>query len=93
VVSFLARVNKGCYGQQRRWEIFKLYKEDSAVKSICLIALPLFLLSAPAPDRKLLAELTNNLIVLSEKAALKASEPSDTLMPKRERDSKHLLAH
>ena len=63
------------------------------MKSICLIALALFLLSAPAPDRKLLAELTNSLIVLSEKAALQAAEPHDTIMPKRARDTKQLLAY
>ena len=63
------------------------------MKSICLIALALFLLSAPAPDRILIAELTNDLIVLSEKAALQASEPHDTIMPKRSHDTKQLLAH
>jgi hypothetical protein len=50
------------------------YKEVSEVKSILLLATALFLISAPTPDSKDIAEMTSNFIVPQDVPGLQAAE-------------------
>jgi hypothetical protein len=53
-----------------------MYREVREVKSTLLLALTLFLVSAPAPDSNDIAEMTSNFIVPQGNPGLQAGEES-----------------
>ena len=57
------------------------YTEGPEMKSIILLAIALFLISAPAPDARDIAEMTHDFIVPEESNSLRASEIIDTPEP------------
>ena len=61
-------MNRGRHGQAQ------LYREVPEMKSTILLAVALFLISAPEPDAKDIAEMTSNFIVPREASSLMASE-------------------
>ena len=59
----------------------KLYREVPEMKSTILLAVALFLISAPEPDAKDIAEMTSNFIVPRESSKLMAYEYADAWNP------------
>ena len=66
----LAQVDPKKPGHRRQ---IKLYREVPEMKSTILLAIALFLISAPEPDASDIAEMTSNFIVPRESSNLMAT--------------------